>query len=159
MDMLVRLYALPDGGGLRRRLAQHQIIVRRAMAHEKAVVVDWIGHEFGAQAKGWKCEGEVAFARQPVSCWIALEARRICGFACHDVTARNFFGPIGVSPACRMKGVGSLLVLSALGAMRDQGYAYAVIGCVGPTAFFQRCVDAIPIAGSTPGLYPPGIEF
>ena len=100
MDMLVRLYALPEADALRRRLSGREVVVRRAMAHEKAVVVDWVAREFGAQAKGWKSESEVAFARQPVSCWIALKAGRICGFACHDVSARNFFGPIGVAPAC-----------------------------------------------------------
>jgi hypothetical protein len=50
------------------------------------------------------------------------------------------------------------LLLSVLRAMREAGYAYAIIGHAGPSAFFQSCVDAILIPDSTPGVYPPNIE-
>ena len=33
------------------------------------------------------------------------------------------------------------------------GFAYAVAGAVGAPAFFARVAGAVPIAGSTPGLY------
>ena len=33
------------------------------------------------------------------------------------------------------------------------GFAYAIIGGVGPAAFYAKAVGAVDIAGSTPGIY------
>jgi hypothetical protein len=49
--------------------------------------------------------------------------------------------------------LGRALLLAVLHAQRAQGYAYAIIGGVGPAEFYARNVGAIPIAGSTPGIY------
>ena len=45
------------------------------------------------------------------------------------------------------------LLLAALHAQRDQGYAYSIIGGVGPTEFYVKEVGAVTIEGSTPGIY------
>jgi len=45
------------------------------------------------------------------------------------------------------------LLLSALHAQRAQGYAYSIIGGVGPAGFYATTVGAVPIEGSTPGIY------
>jgi hypothetical protein len=37
--------------------------------------------------------------------------------------------------------------------MAAQGYAYAIIGGAGPTGFYVKTVGAMPIDGSTPGIY------
>jgi predicted N-acetyltransferase YhbS len=79
--------------------------------------------------------------------------RQILGFACHDATARNFFGPEAVAAEERGRGLGRALLLVALHAQREQGYAYAIIGGVGPAEFYVKSVGAIPIPGSTPGIY------
>ncbi len=63
------------------------------------------------------------------------------------------FGPTGVAESARGHGVGAALLLLALQAMREQGYAYAVIGAAGPIEFYQRTVGGIVIPGSWPGLY------
>ena len=42
------------------------------------------------------------------------------GFACYDVTCRNFFGPEGVAAKERGHGIGRALLLSALHAQRAQ---------------------------------------
>ncbi|MDB4517044.1 GNAT family N-acetyltransferase [Crocinitomicaceae bacterium] len=152
--MLVKLYSLPDGDFFLRQSSQQQVSVRPAMSYEKEEVLNWVAYEFGEQARGWKSECEVAFSRMPIACWVALMDRKVIGFCCHDVTAKNVLGPIGVSADCRRGGVGRLLLLSALCAMRNQGYAYAIIGHVGPADFFRRCAGATPIAGSTPGFFP-----
>jgi hypothetical protein len=47
------------------------------------------------------------------------------------------------------------LTLAALAAMRASGYAYAIIGGVGPSAFYAKVAGATPIEGSTPGIYDP----
>ena len=37
--------------------------------------------------------------------------------------------------------------------MRQQGFGYAIIGGVGPTAYYSKAVGAVPIDGSEPGVY------
>ena len=148
-DMLVRLYALPDPARSLAVCAADGVVVRRALPPEKPAVVDWVRAHFPSSA----AEVEAAFARPPVTCFVALRGDRIAGFACHDVTCRNFFGPEGVLEAERGRGIGRALLLSALHAQRAQGYAYAVIGGVGPAAFYARAVGAFAIPDSTPGIY------
>ena len=152
MDMLVRLYDLPDASVATAELADGGVIVRRAMAHERGETLSWVSDRF--DARGWPAEVAVAFSRQPVACWIAVCEYRPVGFACTEVTARGMLGPIGVDPDCRGRGIGRLLLLRALTDQRALGYAYSVIGQVGAAEFFTRVVDARPIPGSTPGPYP-----
>lgn len=148
-DMLVRLYELPDLNEALADVARHGVSVRRALTPEVPVVVAWVREHFDA----WAAEVETAFCRLPISCFIALRAQQLLGFACHDATAPNFFGPEGVLVGERGRGVGRALLLAALHAQREQGYAYAIIGGVGPAAFYEKTVGALPIAGSDPGLY------
>jgi predicted N-acetyltransferase YhbS len=84
---------------------------------------------------------------------VAVCNHRLAGLACYDSTCLNYLGPIGIDPAFRHQGIGRALLLATLSAMAHAGYAYAVIGSAGPTAFFETCVGAIPIPGSTPGIY------
>lgn len=153
-DLLVRLYDMPDPGALMASLARDGIAVRCAMACEKIQVVDWVRNRFG---QGWAAECDVAFARQPIACIVAVQKRRLLGFACHDSTCANFFGPIGVDAAYRRKSVGRAVLLITLQAMAQSGYAYAIIGAAGPISFFEKSAGAIAIPGSTPGIYRPSI--
>ena len=149
-DMLVKLYALPPLEAILTEQRQAGIEIRRAMAAEKGIVVDWVGQHFEPE---WVSECEVAFARQPISCFIAIENGQLAGFACHDATCRDFFGPTGVSPSHRGRGIGRALLLACLHAMAGQGYAYAIIGGVGPVEFYAKSVGAVLIEGSEPGIY------
>ena len=65
------------------------------------------------------------------------------GFACHDATFRNFFGPTGVKLEVRKNGIGTGLPFACLEDMRQQGYGYAIVGGVGPTAFYSKAVGAV----------------
>jgi GNAT superfamily N-acetyltransferase len=150
MDMLVKLYDLPDSRTLRERLAKAGISVRRALAPEKHKVTAWIRDNF---SEGWVSETEVAFSRQPVSCFIAVKDGRITGFACHDATCRNFFGPTGVTPKARKSGIGTALLLACLEDMKQQGFGYAIIGGVGPADYYAKAVGAVLIEGSEIGVY------
>ncbi|MBC2709682.1 MAG: GNAT family N-acetyltransferase [Desulfosarcina sp.] len=154
-DLLVKLYDLPDQGAQLAALAKKDIRVRRAMASEKSLVVGWVENLFG---DGWAAECDVAFARQPIACMIAVSGGRLEGFACHDSTCLNFFGPIGIDPVSRQKGIGRAVLLTTLSAMAHAGYAYAIIGGAGPMAFFEKCVETFPIPESTPGIYRPTIK-
>ncbi|HLK90498.1 MAG TPA: GNAT family N-acetyltransferase [Polyangia bacterium] len=104
---------------------------------------------------GWASECEVAFARQPVACFVAVEKKdRLAGVACYEATARGFFGPELVHPDHRGKGAGKALLLSALHAMRAEGHGYAIIGWASSADFYKRTVGAVVIEGSDPGVYP-----
>jgi GNAT superfamily N-acetyltransferase len=84
---------------------------------------------------------------------LAPELNELIGFACHEATAKGFFGPTGVDTVARGKGVGQALLLTTLLDMYAQGYAYGVIGGAGPMEFYRRSVGAVPIEGSEPGIY------
>jgi len=150
MDMLVKLYELPDSKIVSERLHKIGITTRRALVPEKHKVVAWVRNAF---SEAWASEVEVAFSRQPVSCFIAVQQKNILGFACHDATFPNFFGPTGTDPNTRRNGIGTALLLACLEAMKQQGYGYAIIGGVGPADFYQKVVGAVPIEGSEPGVY------
>lgn len=149
-DMLVALYRLPDQTELLRTLAESSIDIRRAIAPEKRIVVGWVRENF---SDAWADECDVAFARLPVSCYIAVENEKIIGFACYDATYRNFFGPTGVGDAARGRGAGKALLLASMHAMYAEGYAYAVIGSAGPVDFYKKTLNAIEIPDSSPGIY------
>lgn len=149
-DMLVKLFELPDAGASVRALTKIGVAVRRALACEKHQVAAWVRENFG---EGWAGECDVAFCRDPPSCFIAIEGGRILGFACHDSACRNFFGPLGVLETARNRGIGTALLLSALHAMAANGYAYAVIGGAGSAQFYAEAVGAVEIPGSSPGIY------
>ncbi len=145
-DMLVRLYALPE----RIECAHEPYVVRRAAACDKSAVLRWISQTFSAP---WASEADIAFSRQPISCFIALHQGKLQGFACYETTYRGYFGPAGVAETHRGLGLGTALLLACLRSMREMGYAYAIIGGVGPKEFYSKVVGAIEIADSTPAIY------
>ena len=150
-DMLVRLIGLPDVSETEKTLfTKENIVFRRAIAPEKHLVSDWVMEQFGAY---WKSEVGVAFSRQPISCWLAQRGNDILGFACYESTSRNFFGPTGTLESERGKGIGKTLLVKSLESLREMGYAYAIIGGVGPAEFYQKSVDARIIEGSETSIY------
>ena len=92
-------------------------------------------------------------SRQPPTCFLATQGGRLIGFSCHEAIARGFFGPTGVEEASRGKGIGHALLLASLLDLKVMGYAYAIIGDVGPSEFYERTVGAIQIPNSEPGIY------
>ncbi len=148
-DMLVRLYELPSLQDAQNAVRSHGVTIRRALGPEKNLLRDWSHSHFPIFA----AEVEIACCRQPIACFVAVREQTVLGFACYDTAARNFFGPEAVIESERGRGVGRALLLAALHAQRDEGYAYAIIGGVGPAGFYARNVGAISIAGSNPGIY------
>jgi GNAT superfamily N-acetyltransferase len=152
-DMLVRLYDLPKLEPALELASRQGVTIRAALTLEKPRVVDWVQSNFPV----WVAEVDAAFARLPISCFIATRDRQILGFACYDATCRNFFGPSGVLENERRRGLGRALLLAALHAQREQGYAYSIIGGVGPAEFYAKAVGAVLIEGSSPGVYAGGL--
>ncbi len=149
-DMLVKLYDLPDPTPMRERVAQAGCVIRPAMTFEQDLVCGWIREHF---SEAWASETQVCFARQPVSCLIAVREGQMLGFACYDATVRGFFGPTGVDEAQRGHGIGAALLIESLLGLKALGYGYGIIGAAGPTTFYEKAIGAIAIPDSSPGVY------
>lgn len=150
MDYLVNLSLLAPDPALDQRVAKAGVTIRRALAPEYELVTDWVRRKFSA---GWAGETAVSMMRQPPTCFLATKAERLVGFACHESIARGFFGPTGVDEAVRGQGIGHALLLASLLDLKTMGYAYAIIGDVGPSEFYERTVGATQIPNSEPGIY------
>lgn len=154
-DMLVRLYAMPPAAPSLERMQAEGITVRRAQAYERSIVRRFILKHF---SEAWADETDTAFAHQPVTAYVALDGKRIVGFAAYECTRRDYFGPTGVLPDYRKRGIGLALLQVSLQGLADMGYAYAIIGGAGPVDFYVRGVGAEVIADSVPGIYTAGLE-
>jgi ribosomal protein S18 acetylase RimI-like enzyme len=150
VDYLVNLTTLGPDAALAERMKAAGVTIRRALAPEARLVTDWVAAKFG---NGWASETAVALSRLPPTCYIATRDQKLIGFACHESIARSFFGPTGVDKASRGLGVGHALLLASLMDLKSMGYAYAIIGDVGPSAFYEKTVGAMPIPNSAPGIY------
>ncbi|MBB5535525.1 GNAT family N-acetyltransferase [Rhizobium giardinii] len=150
MDYLVNLSLVKPVPALDARMEKAGVMIRRALAPELELVTGWVREKFGSS---WASETTVAFARQPPTCFLAMRAEKLIGFACHESIARGFFGPTGVEESARGEGIGHALLLACLLDLKTMGYGYAIIGDVGPSAFYERTVGATPIPHSAPGVY------
>ena len=147
--MLVKLYDLPKNCKELEELSKI-ISFRRPLAAEKSIVNEWVKKEFG---DGWESEVDVSFSRKPITTFIAIENDKILGFATYDAAYLNFLGPMGVKKSTRKKGIGKALLFLSLNSMKEMGYAYAIIGGVGPAKFYEKTYGAKTIDGSDPGIY------
>lgn len=148
-DLLVRLYDLPDVAATA-RVAAAGIVIRRALPPERETILDWVRVNFSS---AWASEAALGMSQLPVTVWVAVKDDTLLGFACHDTTAKGFFGPTGVTEQARGQGIGEALLLATLNGMREAGYGYAVIGDPGPVAFYRKRLDALEIPKSEPGVY------
>lgn len=147
--MLARLYDLPSSVTEVARLAAEGVVCRRAESYERSDVVSFARQHF----PHWEDEVAAAFGAVPPTISIAVENRSVQGFACYNVTRPDYFGPTGVLEAQRGRGIGRALLLQCLEALAAEGYAYAIIGGVGPAGFYERAVGATLIPGSEKGIY------
>ncbi len=139
-DMITSLHDLPDFA------LEPGVRLKRAFPGDKAEILSFVGAHF---SRTWISEAEMALFHR--NCFIATLNGQILGFACYDASAKGFFGPIGVHPDCRGRGIGKALLLRTLAAMKEDGYAYAIIGWVDSAAgFYRRTVDAEFLKNGTP---------
>jgi GNAT superfamily N-acetyltransferase len=147
--MLVKLYELPPFEEERARLTAIGISCRRAESYERRHVAEFVARHWPR----WEDEAEAAFRRVPPTLFAAVKDGQAVGFAAYNVTRPDYFGPTGVVETEERQGIGRVLLLQCLHALAAEGYAYAIIGGVGPTAFYERTVGATVIEGSEPGIY------
>jgi predicted N-acetyltransferase YhbS len=126
------------------------VVVRRAQPWELSQVREFVAENF---KQSWADEITGGLVRQPVTVFVALREGRLVGFAAYECTRKDFFGPTGVAESERGRGVGRALLIASLWGLRELGYAYAVIGGVGPAEFYERAVGARLIPDSSPGIY------
>ena len=144
-DLLVPLYNLPQLTDL-----PDGVNIRPARPYESHALLDFVREHFFAK---WVSEVTVALSAQPAKVLIAEEGGRCLGFACYDVTARGVFGPTGVAPNERGRGIGKHLLMHTLHQLRHAGFAYSVIGQAGPVDFYKAACGAIVIPDSEPGFF------
>ena len=148
--MLVRLYDLCDASAIHQRVLEAGVTVRRAEPWDRKRYRQFVERSFGEL---WAAEADLAYGHSPITAFVAERDGRILGFAAYECTRRGFFGPTGVTEADRNRGVGAALLFRCLESMREMGYAYAVIGGVGPAEYYQKVCGAYVIPGSEVGIY------
>lgn len=151
-DMLVKLYELPDVTDLKKKLEKSGIVIRRALAPEKSVLLTWMRQKYPF----WVDECDVAFTSHPVRCLIATSRESLAGVSIFDAIALGVAGPLGIDPAQRAQGIGKVLFTETLHLMRACGYAYAVLGWIPVEAqpFYKKVVNAEIIENTNPnGMY------
>ena len=148
--MLVRLYDLPDASLYYRRAEESGVAVRRADPWDHARYRRFVEGTFGEL---WAVEADLAYRQSPITAFVAEREDRIVGFAAYECTRRGYFGPTGVQPDERGRGIGAALLFRCLESMREMGYAYAIIGGVGPQRFYEKLCGAFVIPGSEVGVY------
>ena len=154
-DMFVKLLELPDDSADVAKLRSEGINIRRILPYERSVLHRFVMANF---SEAWGDEVLSAFNHQPVSCFVATHEKKIVGFGCYETTCRNYFGPTGVLKEYRGRNIGKVLLLACLRALREMGYAYCIIGGVGPADFYTKCCGATLIPDSVPGIYGDSLE-
>jgi GNAT superfamily N-acetyltransferase len=154
MDMIVPLLRTPPVDAAIADLRRAGILIRRANPWELSATRTFIETHFTV---GWADEASVGFSNKPVSVFLAIRDGQILGFAAYECTRRAFFGPTGVAPRVRGKGIGKALLLASLLGLREMGYVYGIVGGAGPTGFYERACGACVIPDSCPGIYADGL--
>lgn len=148
-DMLAKLYDLPDVAPKVDALREKGITCRRAESYERSAILAFAGTHF----PHWVDELAAGFGAAPPTVYVATEKGAVLGFACYNVTRPDYFGPTGVDESRRGLGIGRVLLLQCLHALSAEGYAYAIIGGVGPAVFYEKAIGATLIPESVPGIY------
>jgi hypothetical protein len=149
-DLLVKLYDLKEDWGFLAEQEKLGITIRKPIGPEKHLIENWVEKHFH---RSWGSETDKALSNRPVTCFVAIKADALIGFACYDATALGFFGPTGVVEEQRCKGTGKALLLACLLDMKLAGYGYAIIGFVGPFEYYRKAVGAIEIPDSSPSIW------
>lgn len=150
-DLLVKLYNVEDCPEVEAALKAEGIHIVKALSPDKHKVISFVK----TFSEGWGSECEAAFANNPHTIYIAVKDKKVIGFAAYEATARGFFGPTGVDPEYRRKGIGRVLMVKCFNSMKEMGYGYAIIGWAAKSAlkFYQEYAGAQIIEDSFPGVY------
>jgi len=99
-------------------------VVRRAKPSERERFTRWAAEMF---SPFWGFEASETFKFDPPKLWIGEQDSKTLGFSVYGALEPHWFGPIGVDPDSRNRGLGSVLLFKALASMREEGQRMAVI--------------------------------
>ena len=119
------------------------------MPPDRERVLRWVSEHSGECAAG---ECAVLLPTPPAAAGSPPAVRRSWAMPAMMPPHRTF-GPTRVLDSEQGHGVGTALLLRCLTAMREHGYGYAIIGSVGPVAFYEKACHATVIPDSDPGIY------
>ena len=145
-DLLLKLYGIHDDPNIFAALEEEGIEIKRVMPMNITKVYEFVRDRF---AQSWADETLPALIAG--DCFVAVKDREILGFYAIETPFRNSLGPMGVIPSARKNGrIARALELTALKAMREKGYRYAISGMVHPLGRVteEMVCDLIPIPGS-----------
>ena len=142
-DLIVNLYDLPTFKN------ETNYVIKKPLSPNIHLVQKFIRDYF---PESWVSEATVGLNKENPTCYIAVDGKDIIGFACYDATAKGYFGPTGVKPDYRNKGIGKALLMKTLEGLKDSGYGYAIIGAVGKSVhpFYIKTCKAVVIENSHP---------
>lgn len=113
------------------------VVVRRCDAQDRVRTLEFIEKRF---ARGWAWEVALGFDRDDPTCLIAIEEDRILGFSGWELNNRGLgtFGPQGVDPAARGRGIGRRLLLATLEQLAREGFPQARIPWVSSVEYYRK---------------------
>ncbi|MCS7227351.1 MAG: GNAT family N-acetyltransferase [Endomicrobia bacterium] len=94
------------------------------------LLLSWLTRTFPA----WEFEVKFAYKNVPPKIFAAIYNNDVVGFACYDTTSAGWFGPIGVDPQHRKVGIGKILLLKCLHALKNSGYKQIIIPWISPSS-------------------------
>lgn len=116
--------------------------IARATPGDQPAALEFINGQFG---RAWRVEVERAFEHPRPTLFIARRRGQIVGFSAHDCNNRGlgFFGPEGVVPEERGRGLGRNLLLASLADLRDMGFERTIIAWAAAHDFYRRVAGAV----------------
>ncbi|MEM1809545.1 MAG: GNAT family N-acetyltransferase [Thermofilaceae archaeon] len=109
---------------LESELKQQEFILREATTQDQDRLYEWIERFF---SPFWRIEAELAMRSEEGGVLIAEKGGVIAGFSVYGALRPDFFGPIGVDPGVRGRGLGTVLLFRSLERMREEGVRVATI--------------------------------
>jgi mycothiol synthase len=120
--------AAPEGVTVRRALEPGDVATAVAFCDER--FPQWVP--------------ELVRATEQGCCHVATDdaTAEVLGFAAHSVNRAGWFGPTGVSPAARGRGVGGALLAACCRDLQIAEFRECEIAWIGPVAFYAKTAGA-----------------
>ncbi len=132
---LLRFYVPQRIKRLEERLMKEGLSFKRASRGDEGRVAEWVKRKFSSF---WAYEAKLSFSFKKPKIWVAEKDGRILGFSVYGALEPNWFGPIGVDPEARARGIGSVLLFKCLQDMRLEGTRIAVIPWTSHLFFYTQ---------------------